>query len=82
MVLDAKAFGLAAGILWAIGMFLLTLISIYTSYAAELLNLIATVYPGYSITLFGSIVGLIYGFIDGFVGCFIFVWLYNKLAVK
>lgn len=39
-------------------------------------------YPGYSISLFGSIIGLVYGFVDGFVGFFILVWLYNWFEAK
>ncbi|MFH1307203.1 MAG: bacteriophage holin [Candidatus Micrarchaeota archaeon] len=80
MSLNAKNFALAAGIMWGIGLFFLTLISAYTGYGASFLKLIMGVYPGYSISMMGSVVGLIYGFIDGFVGCYIFVWLYNKLG--
>jgi len=81
-MVDAKNLGLAAGIFCGVVMFLLTIISVYTGYGAELLNLVATLYPGYTITLVGSIIGLIYGFVDGFVGGYIFIWLYNKLEAK
>ncbi len=82
MTLSAKSFGLAAGILWGFSMLVMTLISVATGYATEFLNVIASIYPGYSISLFGSIIGLVYGFIDGFIGLFIFVWLYNWLEKK
>jgi hypothetical protein len=53
----------------------------YTGYSTEFLNLIASIYPGYSISWSGSIVGLAYGFADGFVGLFLLAWLYNKLEI-
>jgi hypothetical protein len=82
MTLNAKNFGLAGGILWGLGMFILTLISLGTGYASEFLNLMGTVYIGYSITAVGSIVGLIYGFLDAFVGLWLFALLYNWLNKK
>lgn len=82
MVLNPKRFGLAAGIMWGLGLSLLTLVSAATSYAADFLNIIASIYPGYSISVPGSLIGLVYGFFDGFVGCYIFAWLYNWLEKK
>lgn len=78
-MLNAKNLGLAAGIIWGVSMFLMTIISLKTGYASGWLTVMAGVYPGYNVSLSGSIIGLIYGFIDGFVGLFIFGWLYNKL---
>jgi hypothetical protein len=82
MSLNAKRFGLSAGILWGLCLLVLTLVSLGTGYAAEFLNIIVSIYPGYTISLLGSIVGLVYGFIDGFVGLYIFAWLYNWLEKK
>ncbi len=82
MVLNAKNFGLAAGIWWGFSILVMTLVSAGTGYAAGFLNVIAGIYPGYSISLFGSIIGLVYGFIDGFVGFFVLIWLYNWLEAK
>ncbi len=78
-MINAKNFGLAAGILWGVGLFLMTLISIWTGYAADLLNLIEIGYWGYSISYVGAVIGLVYGFLDGFIGIYIFAWLYNWL---
>lgn len=78
-MLNPKNLGLAAGILWGVAMFVLTIISMYTGYAGEWLVLTESFYPGYTISWAGSIIGLIYGFLDGFIGLFIFGWLYNKL---
>jgi hypothetical protein len=73
--------GLAAGILWGLAMFLITLISIGTGYATGWLILMGDVYPGYTISAAGSILGLIYGFIDGFIVLFLLAWVYNKIKV-
>ena len=78
-MLNARNFGLAGGILWGVWMFIFTLLSIYTGYGIMFRDLMVDVYPGYSITFFGSVVGFIYGFLDGFIGLYIFAWLYNKL---
>lgn len=80
MNLDPKRFGLACGILWAITVFLLTVLSVYTGYGDSFLGVVASIYPGFHVTLGGSIIGLIYGFFCGFIGGYIFIWFYNKLA--
>jgi len=81
-MLDAKKFGLAGGILWGLCMAVCTILAVYTGYSKQFLELMSTVYPGYTISPVGSIIGLIYGFIDAFVGLFIFAWLYNKLLKR
>lgn len=80
MKLNPKALGLACGILWGAALWLVTIISVMNGYAAEFLKIIANIYPGYSVSGMGSIVGAIYGFVDGFVGCYVFAWLYNQFA--
>ena len=73
-------FGLAGGILWGLGMFIITLISEFTGYAYDFLSLMGTLYLGYEVSIMGSFIGLAYGFIDAFVGFIIFAWLYNFLC--
>jgi len=60
-------------------MLVTTLISANTGYATEFLEVMASIYPGYSISLSGSIIGMLYGFIDGFAGLYVLAWLYNRL---
>ena len=79
MKLNKRSLGLAAGVLWGGCLFLITLISMGTGYALEMLQMLAGLYPGYSVSIPGSIIGLIYGFLDGFIGLYIFGWLYNRL---
>lgn len=80
--LDAKRFGLAGGILGALIMLVWTLIAANTGYGAEILELIATVYIGYSVTNVGAFIGAVYCFIDSFVGLYLLAWLYNWLSDK
>ena len=82
MALNAKNFGLAGGIIWGASMLVLTWISMGTGYASQFLNFVGTIYPGYSISMAGSFIGLIYGFIDAFIGLFLLIWLYNWLEKK
>lgn len=74
--------GVAGGILWGLCMFLTTIISIYTGYAKQLLILMSDIYPGYTISGWGSLLGLVYGFLDLFIGLFLLAWIYNKLITK
>jgi hypothetical protein len=81
MKLKPLALGVAAGILWGGCVFLTTILSVYTDYGRLFLEALPmSVYPGYSITLGGSVVGLIYGFVDGFICGAILGWIYNKVA--
>lgn len=76
-MLNAKNFGLAGGVVWGISMFLITLASSFTGYGKAFLEIIASVYPYYDISLFGSLIGLVIGFVDGFIGFFLIAWVYN-----
>ena len=81
MKLDPKAFGLACGATWAIGIVLLALFSLFgNGYGDSIISLISTVYRGYRPTIPGALIGAIWGFIDGFIGGYIFAWLYNKFT--
>lgn len=82
MKLNPKTFGLAGGIMWGVAMFIFTLIAMSTGYAAEMMEAISKIYPGYTVTGAGAIVGLIWGFLDAFIGLYIFAWLYNMLEAK
>jgi hypothetical protein len=80
MKFNVRQFALTAGIIWGVAMLLTTLAGVYWGYATDFLNVMVSVYPGFSVTVVGSIVGLIYGFIDAFVGTYIFVWVYEKVG--
>lgn len=80
MKLNLKALGFAAGIIWGLAVFLLTLISMSSGYADKALKGVASIYPGYSVSIGGSFIGLVYGFVDGFVTAVIFGLIYNAFA--
>jgi hypothetical protein len=81
MKLNQKAFGLACGVLWSIGMIFMTILNLipfFKGYAGQMLLTIQGCYPGYEISWLGVLVGAIYGFIDGFIGGWLLAWVYNK----
>jgi hypothetical protein len=82
MRLNLKALSLSCGILWAILLFILTLISLGTCYADSFLEMIASIYPGYAVSGLGLILALVYGFVDGAIGALIFGWVYNLFVGK
>ena len=83
MKLSLKALTLAAGILWALTVFLVGFLNfLWPSYGKAFLDVVSSVYPGYKVVgTFGSvIVGSLYALVDGLVGGAIFAWLYNCFA--
>ena len=82
MKLKPTALGIAGGILWGAGLMIMTWVAMGTGYTQKLLNGIAIVYPGYSISFTGSLIGLILGFVDAFVGLYILALLYNWIIDK
>jgi len=80
MPIDSVRLGLSGGILTGIFMFVTTLIALATEYGAEYLEHFVRLYPGFHVTVGGSLLGLVYGFITGFVGFFLLAWLYNLLG--
>jgi len=82
MKLSVKSLAIACAILWAATVFLMGLAHlIWPSYGTAFLELAASIYPGYEVGGFGSvIVGTLYAAVDGAVGGAIFAWLYNRFA--
>ena len=82
MKLNVKAFSLTTGLVWGIGLFLLTWWVIAFEGVTGEPTLIGRLYRGYSISPMGSIIGLIWAFIDGLIGGAIFAWLYNLISAS
>jgi len=80
--LDVKAIAITSGLLWGLGLFMLTWWIIYFEGATGEVLCIGKVYRGFSVSPMGSVIGLAWGLVDGFVGGAVFAWLYNKLAAK
>ena len=76
-----KRFAIAGGVMWALCLFVTTLASVYMGgFAKAFLDGIASIYPGYSISVVGSFIGLVYGFVDVFIGVYIFAWIYKMVG--
>ncbi len=80
MKLNVLALGLAFGLIWGLGLFLLTWwIILFDGQTGET-TIIGQVYRGYTISAVGSVIGLIWAFFDGLIGGVIFASVYNLLA--
>ncbi len=73
---------LTGGIIWGLLMLFTTIAEVYTGYGQDFLMVMQSIYPGYQLTLVGSLVGLVYGFLDVFVGVYVVVWVYRVVAGK
>jgi hypothetical protein len=82
MKLNVKAFALTCGILWGIGLFLLTWWIIVFDGATGEPTLIGRLYRGFTISPVGSFIGLVWAFVDGLIGGAIFAWLYNLISTR
>jgi hypothetical protein len=82
MKLNVKAFALACGLIWGIGLFLLTWWVIAFEGATHEMTLIGHIYRGYNISAAGSFIGMVWGFVDGLIGGAVLAWLYNALAKR
>ena len=79
--LHVISFGLAVGVTWALGIFILGIVNIFFStWGVDFISSIGSVYVGYEPTILGSILGGIWAFIDGFIGGVILAWLYNQFS--
>ena len=76
--LDVIRFGLALGIAWSFGIFLLGILAGF-GWGVPIVTLLGSGYIGYSPGLVGAIVGAVWGFVDGFIFGAIIAWLYNWL---
>ena len=82
MKLNIKAFALACGLVWGLALFFLAWWMVMLEGNNPQPCLLNRVYPRYTMTPVGSIIGAVWGFIDAGIGGAIFAWLYNLLADK
>lgn len=79
MRLNAKAFGLACGVVLGLAGFVATLFSIWFG-AGYTITTLAAVYFGYSWSFVGALLALVWGLIYGFIGGWILAFVYNATA--
>jgi len=80
--LHAWSFGLAFGIVWALGLLIMGWLAALSGWGIGLVNVIGSVYLGYSPTFGGAIIGAIWGFVDLFIGGVILAAIYNVCACR
>jgi len=78
--LDVKAMGLALGIIWAVAIIIMGIITMFFDYGKGFVQAMGSLYVGYKATVPGVVIGAIWGFIDAGIFGVILAWLYNKLA--
>lgn len=77
MKLNPMSLGLAGGVLYGVFVFIITILGLIAGYGLSYIELLATLFPVYSVTFVGAILGLVYGFILGFVLFYFLGYLYN-----
>ena len=82
MKLNVKAFTLAGGFFWSVGLFLMTWWFIAFDGATGEPTFIGHFYRGYNISPVGSLIGFVWGFVDGCVSGAIFACLYNYFVAR
>jgi hypothetical protein len=71
----------AGGLMWGGLMAVCTVAALlFTGYSSSFLTVMASIYPGYTISVSGIVVGAVYGFFDVFLGTYIFWWIYKALG--
>ena len=80
--LGVVSLGLAVGIAWALGVFLLGLAAGLLDWGVPVVAVMSSVYIGSSPSFVGSITGAVWGFFDGFIGGVVIAWLYNRFASR
>ncbi len=66
--LHARAWGVATGLLFALGLFAATILLVVRGgqNIGEHLGLLAVFFPGYSVTIGGAFIGFVYAFVVGY----------------
>jgi hypothetical protein len=81
MKLKPLALGLSLGLVWGGALFVTTWLSYFTGYGKMFLEVLAvSIYPGYTISPWGSVLGLFYGFADLLIMGTLVGRIYNRIA--
>ena len=84
MRLNARAWGISAGLLCGGGLFLATVFLVIRGgpTVGQHLSMLRAFFPGYSVTWLGAFVGFIYAFVLGYGLGRIIGSVYNRLAFR
>jgi hypothetical protein len=80
--MNARAWGIAFGLMLGLGLFLATNILVIRGgeVVGPHLSLLGVFLPGYSVTFAGSLIGFVYLFVIGYAGGRLIGEVYNRLA--
>ena len=80
--LDRVAFGLSLGVTTGVVLFLATLILVLKGgeVVGPRMWLLSQYFPGYTVSMWGSLLGLVYGMLVGFLGGWTFAFLRNAIT--
>ena len=80
MKLNAKAFGLAVGVVWGLIVLVATIVLTVKASGGEHISRLSIFYPWYGLSYVGALIGFVWSLIYGFVAGVIFAWVYNKVG--
>lgn len=80
--LNSRAWGIALGLLLGGGLFLATIVLVIKGGpdVGQHLNLLSVFFPGYRVTVLGSLVGFVYAFVLGYALGRVVGTVYNRLV--
>lgn len=78
--LNVRSLAIAGAILTGACLFLTALLASWGVIGSELVELAATIYPGYAVGFGGAVIGLFYGAVEGAIVGGLVAWLYNKFS--
>ena len=79
--LNVKALAVGLGASWAVCMLFLGWVSIF-GWGTKFVEMMSSVYIGFTPTFLGGIIGAVWGFIDGAIGGAIIAVVYNAIAKR
>lgn len=80
--LNGRAWGIALGLLLGGGLFLATIVLVVKGgpEVGQHLNLLSVFFPGYRVTVLGSLIGFVYAFVLGYALGRLVGTVYNRLV--
>jgi hypothetical protein len=80
--LNARAWGIATGLLFGGGLFIATNVLVLKGgpSVGQHLGLLSIYFPGYRVTFVGSLIGFVYAFVVGYAVGRVIGEVYNRLA--
>ncbi|MCZ6835950.1 MAG: bacteriophage holin [Planctomycetota bacterium] len=82
MKLNTLALGITLGLLWGLGLFIMTWWVILLDGSSSDPTILSPFYRGYTFSPMGSLIGLFWAIPDGFLGGVLIGWTYNQVAKR